>query len=438
MAERSVRGAARRLGRPPATVAAAIDRLEGALATRIVHRAGASLSATLEGERLAGPLAALAGLAAAMMAAGREPVATADRAELDEGAAPTAAAVLSRTGDDGEADDRARAAARPVSLVALARFCAVVRAGSIRRGAQYLAVGQPQLTRQIAHLEASLATPLLTRAAAGCEPTPAGRRLFEIADEIDRRWAALSAASQGRFRRSAATVRLGSVIPLGYESRVAGLLAALLARWHAVSRRHHLFLSSTTAEELMDGLKTGRFDVAVIDTDVLPDGVEGRLLTTAALAVVGRRGSLAGRGAGAILAGEPVALPSVRSGLRQKVAGLLGALPGGDGATPANFVEVDSIPVIVNMVIDHGYVSVLPLESATNLAAALDILPLPPEAALSLWLAWQPTGVARRAGEEIFAIVEGLLRADGATDPAASPGAAARGGAAAHDGAAGR
>lgn len=385
LADRSIRGAARRLSRPVATVAAAIDRLEAALAIQLVHRTAGTLSLTLEGERLAGAIGDLGDVAAEIAAvAGRE--------------APAAGAGAARL--------------RPLSLVALDRFGAVVRAGSIRRGAQRLSVGQPQLTRQIAQIEAILGAPLLVRTAAGCAPTAAGGRLYALALELDRRWAELAEASQGRFRRSLATVRLGSIIPLGRESRIAGLLAGLIARWHAGHRRDHLSLSSMTAEELMDGLACGRFDVAVVDTDRVPERLEGRLLATSPLALVGRRGTLAARVAG-IPPDRPLAVPSVRSGLRQSIVGHLGAA----SRLPTNVVEVDSLPVIVNLVIDHGYVSVLPLDSAVNLGAALDVRPLPEIAPLPLWLVWQPTDVARRAGAEIFAVLSALIAA---TPPAGS------------------
>ncbi|WP_407050931.1 LysR family transcriptional regulator [Methyloraptor flagellatus] len=59
LAERSFRGAARKLGRPVATVASAVRRIEADLSVDLVQGEGNSLSITLEARRLADTFARL-------------------------------------------------------------------------------------------------------------------------------------------------------------------------------------------------------------------------------------------------------------------------------------------------------------------------------------------------------------------------------------------
>ena len=105
LGERSVRGAARLLGRPVSSVAASIARLEGEISVGLVERAGSGLVTSLEAVRLAPEIAAAAALA------------------------------------------RQIAPDKSIKLDALERFAQVVALGSIRQAARVMGLGQPQLTR---------------------------------------------------------------------------------------------------------------------------------------------------------------------------------------------------------------------------------------------------------------------------------------------------
>src|SRR5690606_34700353 len=108
-----------------------------------------------------------------------------------------------------------------------------------------------------------------------------------LAERIAAAWESLFAASAERFRRSAATWRLGTVIPFGHESEIAAMLARLAVGWRAARPRQPLFLSSTTADELVAGLKNRRFDLILLDTDRYPAEFEGRLIARSRLALAG-------------------------------------------------------------------------------------------------------------------------------------------------------
>lgn len=356
----SLRGAARALGRPTGSVAAAFRRLEAALAVDLAFAAGPSLTITFEARRIGPELAHMAGLAVALSG-----------------------------GDGPDSERRQLAAARPLSLLALQHFVDTLDAGSIRTAARRIGVGQPQLSRQLAHLEEKLGTRLLDRSGEGCRPTAAGERLAALAVELLGRWTALTSTSARDFRRQAATLRLGTIVPLGHESHIARMLAELVAAWRQPGRRSHLMLKSSTAEELISELKAGRLDFALIDMVASSPDLEGVEIGRSRLAVVGPAG-FRDRFADPVeaLRHEPVAVPTARSGLRRAVRDLLEAGGERSDQTPANFTEIDSIPVIINLVREHGYLTVLPKVSVDGVIDGVEAVELPAAFDLPVCLAW--------------------------------------------------
>ena len=362
---RSVRGSARALRRPASTIAAAIARFEAEISVPLVERAGSGLVTSLEAVRL-------------------EP--------LIERAARLA---------------RQISPAHAVRLEALQRFAQVASLGSIRRSARSLGLGQPQLTRQLAQLETMLDQTLLQRSAGGSSLTPAGLGLLQHSTALLAVWAELSGAAGERFRKTEATARLGSVIPLGYESEIARLLANLAARWLAERPRAPLFVSSTTAEDLLAGLKSGLFDVAFLDTERLPPDLDGQIVGTTALAVVGASAAQTSL-ADALLAG-PLAVPSARSGLRQRINQVLDATLSDIERRALQVIEIDSIPVILNLVLHHGFVSILPQASVRRIRQDLAQLPLPARFDMNFWLCWPRHGAGAALGA---ALIAALIEAD--------------------------
>jgi len=358
---RSVRAAARALGRPASTIAASIARFEAEISVRLVERAGSGLVASLDAVRLEAEITSLAALA--------------------EGISPNHA----------------------IKLEALERFAQVAGLGSIRRAARSMGLGQPQLTRQIAQLEAMLGAPLLQRGSGGSTVTAEGARIARATERLLAAWHRLSRASEERFRKTAATARLGSVIPLGYESEIARLLANLTARWLAERPRAPLFVSSTTAEDLLAGLKTGLFDVAFLDTERLPSDLDGQVVGQTALALVGVPEGQT-RIADALLS-APLAVPSARSGLRQRINRILDDYLNDTERNAVRLIEIDSIPVILNLVLHHGFVSVLPRASVARIRSDLRQLPLDPAYDMNFWLCW-PRGSGETLGRAILSSID--------------------------------
>jgi LysR family transcriptional regulator, nitrogen assimilation regulatory protein len=370
LASGGLRPAARSLGRPVASVSAALLRLEKALATPLVIKTRSRLAPTLEAQRL--------------------------RPELEK-AAEICQRLHDLLGSAGQGD----AGARSVSFLALRRFCEVVRSGSIRRAARDLQTGQPQLSRQISGLEALFGQTLLERSADGTQPTSTGRQVLTLADALDAVWQGMTRQANRDFRRTISTFRLGTIIPLGHESETARQLAALAARWLSERPKTPLFISSTTAEDLMGGLQTGQFDLALLDTDLVPPHLERKVVASLRLAIVGSTPLMAGGGEdlATLLRSRPIAVPSKRSGLRQRFTDLLAGLMSEAERDSMTLVEIDSLPILVNLVLEHGFLAVLPEASFADIDQPLSAIPLDPVYDLKLTLAWPPTYSARRLAE---------------------------------------
>lgn len=350
----SFRAAARTLDRPTASVAAAFRRVEAALAVDLAFHSGSSLTMTFEAHRIAADISRLAELVGAIVGA-----------------------------------DRARAAAVPLSLQALQNFVGTLDAGSIRTAARRIGVGQPQLSRQLAHLEEKLGRSLLVRRPEGCRPTPEGEAVARLSVELLAGWAQLTSSSARDFRRQITTLRIGAIVPLGHESQIARMLARLVAAWRQPGRRSHLMLKSSTAEELISELKAGRLDFALVDMLASSADLDGAEISRSRLAVVGPVGFSARCGDPVeALRREPVAVPTARSGLRRAVKDILDAAGERSDQTPANFTEIDSIPVIINLVREHGYLSVLPKVSVDGVIAGIEAVELPAAFDLPICLAW--------------------------------------------------
>lgn len=355
LAEPGIREAARQLGCPPSTVMAAVRRTEEALAVRLFQPSGNGLMRTLDGERLQPIFAALA-VETRRLFPGRDASKTVPM----------------------------------LGLEALHRVLTVARKGSIRAAARELGIGQPQLTRQIGHVESRTGLKLFHRSADGAIPTGSGLEWIDAARRIEDLWREVSARSGERFRRLAATVRVGSVFPLGAESSIAGLLARLSAQWRLRHPRQPLFITSMIAEELLNGVRRGLFDLVLLDLAALPEDLDGRLLSTSPLMLVAAR-ETAERAGGTLdnlLLTSPLALPSARSGLRQIIDRMLDRPDFARWHGKFDPVEVDSIPVILRMVEDHGFVAILPAASLPPGDERLAALPLPGETVMPLYAAW--------------------------------------------------
>lgn len=384
----NVREAARQLNWAPSTISAAVKRFERSIAAPLLNRAGAASFLTLEARRMLNDIEAASDIARAMIA----PRLAADAA-------------------------LAFCASRDISLTALQRVALVAETGSVRRAARIIRLGQPQLARQIARVEDELGRVLFDRSRVGVTPTTACQLLIASLGELEKTMQRLSRRARERFRSTNATIRLGAVMPLGHESNVARLLAFLVAAWHRDRPTQPLFVTNGTAEDLLTGLKDKRCDVALIDSDTIPADVSSRALVRSKLVVVGAREVLGDEpDVMRVLRQQPLALPSRRTGLGQAAHRLLAQLLPQAEIDALTITEIDSIPIIANLMLDFGFVSVLPESALVSFDARLVALSVDPGLELILSLIWVQTEGARRGARSILA----ALRNYAPATPAAS------------------
>jgi len=381
----SVREASRALERPVASVSAALSRLQSHIATPLTTTVGNRILPTLEGRRLGRDLSRAADLILEI-------------------------ASLSKTEEPSVERHAARIS---VSLLALSRFIVVARTGSIRSAAIEIGIGQPQLTRQLKSLEQDLGLTLLVRTAAGAAPTPEGKQLLTLSEDLETIWLRISDRAGDRFRRASMTTNLGSVTPLGRESRIARILAFLAAEWPRRQPRNPLFISSTNAEELLSGLNSRLYDIVLLDTVEVPAGVDHRVVSRSGLALVGPADLLAEpHDLRRLLLGTPIALPSLKSGLRQKFVTLTEDILKPEERARLSFIEIDSIPVIANLVIEHGHLALLPQWAIPGLEDKMAAIPLPQTYDMQLSLAWKRGA----SSENVAGLVQRILTDGGMMD----------------------
>ncbi|MET0720460.1 MAG: LysR family transcriptional regulator [Tardiphaga sp.] len=371
----SVREAARKLDRPASTLSAAVKRFERSVAAPLMKRAGAEGILTLEARRMLDEIEVAASIAMTMIA----PDAIGDAA-------------------------RKLSASCHISLTALQRVSLVAETGSVRRAARVIRLGQPQLARQIARVEDELGCALFDRSPAGVKATPACHRVITLLGDLEKSLQKLSRRARERFRSTGATIRLGAVMPLGHESNVARLLAYLVAKWRQDRPAQPLFVTNGTAEDLLSGLKDKRCDVALIDSDTIPTDVSSRALVRSRLVVVGARAVLGNTPDFiTVLRSAPLVLPSRRTGLGQAAHKLLAQMLPQTEVDALTITEVDSIPIIGNLMLDFGFVSIMPESALVSFDARLAAIPVEPVFELILSLTWAQTDGARRGARAILA-----------------------------------
>jgi LysR family nitrogen assimilation transcriptional regulator len=377
--EGSVRAVARKLNRPVSTVSDAIGRLEQVLAVPLVSRGNGVLVKSLVADGVADAVGGLVDSLSSLIAI----------------AVP----------GSSEIDTIEWLAGHSVSCSVLERFVEVVRVGSIRRAAGELHIGQPQLSRQIAHLEAVLGQTLLSRHGGGCLPTAAGEAMYSFAVSFNERWRALISPANIRFSRRMKTVHFATIIPISHETRVAKTLANVVANWSLEHTGHHLFMSCMTSQALMDGMRSKQFDIGLLETSCMDPAFEERPVLTSDLAIIGPTGFAPAIYDGSLSTRYPLAVPSLQSGLRPLADRMMAANGFAHEKWPAGMVEIDSIPIILSLIISHGHVGVFPADAIPRNTEGVEIVVPPNRLPIQFYLLWQPTPLARVAAAEIIEIL---------------------------------
>ncbi|AGS20359.1 LysR family transcriptional regulator [Rhizobium etli] len=393
----SVRETARRFQLSPSTVSAAIRNIETELAMKLTERASGEL-VTL--------------IASAGTLEGLEPI-TVAIGELCQFAGQV----------DAGGIDEVWAARIPVKIVAIERFLEVADQGSINRAARRLHLGQPQLSLQLANLEKFLGRRLFERQAQGSVLTEEGRRAYQIFMAISQAWNDLKSAADERYRRAARSLRIGSIIPTGSESWVARCLGQLVSEWNARRSNNAISLVSMTADDLREALKSGRIDVAILDSVFgLEDFRHRELLQTDMVAIAppdSTETTVAD-----LVAGHAICMPSPRTGLGHAAMAFSNERAPDRRLRSRDITAADSLPVIVDLVANHGYVSFLGRVSAMPIADKVRIVNLDEALPMSYHVAFNHRKAAADACAVIIAAAaritsETVAKTDGVRESAA-------------------
>ncbi|MBB2796017.1 UNVERIFIED_ORG: DNA-binding transcriptional LysR family regulator [Rhizobium pisi] len=372
----SVRETARRFQLSPSTVSAAIRNAETELAMKLTERASGEL-VTL--------------IASGGVLEGLEPI-TVAIGELCLFAGHAGA----------EGIDEAWAARIPVKIGAIERFLEVADQGSINRAARRLHLGQPQLSLQLANLEKFLGCRLFERQAQGSVLTEEGRRAYQIFMAISQAWNDLKSAADERYRRTARSLRIGSIIPTGSESWVARCLGLLVSEWNARRSNNAISLVSMTADDLREALKSGRIDVAILDSVFGLDDFRHRELLQTDMVVIAPPQSTETTVAD-LVARHAICMPSPRTGLGHAAMAFSHERAPDRRLRSRDITAADSLPVIVDLVANHGYVSFLGRVSAMPIADKVRIVDLDEALPMSYHVAFNHRKAAADASAVIIA-----------------------------------
>lgn len=296
----------------------------------------------------------------------------------------------------------------PIKITTMERFLEVADQGSINRAARRLKLGQPQLSLQIATLEKALGHRLFERQANGSALTEQGSRIYAILQAITQEWNDLKASADERYQRTARALRIGSIIPTGSESWVARCLGALVAEWNARRSKNALSLVLMTADDLREALKSGRIDVAILDSVFGLERFQHRELLKTEMVLIAPLQSRE-RTVSELVEGHAICTPSSRTGLGHATMALSHERTANRRHRNQDITAADSLPVIVDLVANHGYISFLGRVSAMPIADKVRIVELEESIPMSYHVAFNHRKASADASAVIVAAVAEII-----------------------------
>jgi LysR family transcriptional regulator, nitrogen assimilation regulatory protein len=257
-----------------------------------------------------------------------------------------------------------------MDLKQLEYFVRVAELGSFSRAAGQMGLTQPMLSRQVRALEVSLRQSLLLRNGRGARPTESGKLLLEHAKGILHQVAL--ARENLHAQRGALSGRVSIGLPPSLSKLVTVPLAlAFLAQLPQVQ----LSLTEGFSVAMLDGLRLGNLDMALLYNPGTSVDLEQSLLHEQALVLVSRL-EQSGTKADAAqsnqiigltkVAAMPLILPSRPNAFRQLLDQEVSRL----GLTPKIVIEVDGLNAILSLVQEGIGHAVLPRHTLAQFAAS--------------------------------------------------------------------
>lgn len=243
-----------------------------------------------------------------------------------------------------------------MELRQLRYFVAIVDHGSLSRAALVLHVAQPALTAQLRQLEEELGARLLHRSAQGMTATDAGRLFYQHALAILKQVADARAAVAQSTERPSGSVTLG--LPHSISGALAlPLLTAARARYPEIT----LQLTEEISGNLIEQLKSGRLNLAVLFDDGQPGQFAATALVEEDLMFICRSGSALAPAGPSVSLREALAssliLPAQQQGVRPQIEQVARAA----GLSLENIIEINSIAILRSALLADIGATLLPL-----------------------------------------------------------------------------
>ncbi|MFF3290116.1 LysR family transcriptional regulator [Streptomyces sp. NPDC003023] len=143
----------------------------------------------------------------------------------------------------------------------LRSLCVLARTGSLNRTATALGLPQPALSRQVRRIENLLGGPLFERDSSGTRPTALGAEVVEQADAIVALFDELGEQVRTHRLTRSRTLRVGWATSAFHEALLRGLDSLSIR-----AERPYVVMASSS-HELIQSLRTGDIDIALIDRD---------------------------------------------------------------------------------------------------------------------------------------------------------------------------
>ena len=242
-------------------------------------------------------------------------------------------------------------------------FVRVAELGSFTRASMALGIAQPALSRQIRFLEVELRQNLLIRNGRGAQPTEAGQLLLKHARGI------LHQVELAHEELGAVRGALAGRVSIGLPPSLSRLIIVPLV--HAFKQQlpqAHLTLTEGFSVLMLEGLRIGNLDMAVLyDAASSPD-VEVTTLHTEELVLISKAASAKRPNAKrppiqlADVADLPLILPSRPNAFRILIENEMSAM----GSKPRTTLEVDGLNAILSLVKEGLGHAVLPSYTLSN------------------------------------------------------------------------
>ena len=149
-------------------------------------------------------------------------------------------------------------------------FYYVARYLNISKAAKVLSTSQPNVTRTIKRLEAELGCALFVRTNSGVMLTKQGETLYKHVKEASRLLSLGEAEIAGQTDSEKMIISMG--LPMGISKNMANLnIIPAIGKFMNDHPDAHIIISSKPTPELIDGIKSGELDIAIISDSAYSD-----------------------------------------------------------------------------------------------------------------------------------------------------------------------